>query len=65
MEIIELERNEFIEFSKNYPYSSFFQSPHWIDVKKEVTMKNLFIGIQNYGMNGLINVKKTNMHLKK
>ena len=37
MEIIELERKEFIEFSKNYPYSTFFQSPHWIDVKKDNT----------------------------
>ena len=37
MKIIELERNEFIEFSKNYPYSTFFQSPHWIDVKKDNT----------------------------
>ena len=44
---------------------TYFLQYVWIDVKKEVTMKNLFIGIQNYGMNGLINVKKTNMHLKK
>ena len=46
MEIIELERNEFIEFSKNYPYSTFFQSPHWIDVKKDNGWDGKIVGVK-------------------
>jgi len=47
MEIIELERKEFIEFSKNYPYSTFFQSPHWIDVKKDNGWNGKIVGVKN------------------
>jgi len=46
MKLIELEREEFIEFSKNYPYSLFFQSPYWMDIKKDNNWEGTIVGIK-------------------
>ena len=46
MKLIELEKEEFIEFSKNYPYSLFFQSPYWIEIKKENNWQGKMVGIK-------------------
>lgn len=46
MELIELEKDEFIEFSKNYPYSLFFQSPYWIEIKKQNNWEGTIVGIK-------------------
>lgn len=46
MNLIELEKEEFIEFSKNYPYSLFFQSPYWIDIKKDNNWEGSIVGIK-------------------
>ncbi len=46
MKLIELEKEEFIEFSKNYPYSMFFQSPYWIEIKKENAWTGTIVGIK-------------------
>lgn len=46
MEIIELNREEFIEFSTKYPYSTFFQSPYWIDIKKENGWDGKIVGVK-------------------
>ena len=47
MKLIELEKEEFVEFSKNYPYSLFFQSPYWIDIKKENNWEGKIVGIKD------------------
>lgn len=49
MKIIELDKEEFISFSKNYPYSMFFQSPYWIDVKKQNGWSGKIIGVKEKG----------------
>ena len=46
MKLIELEDKEFIEFSKNYPYSLFFQSPYWIEVKKTNGWSGKIVGLK-------------------
>ena len=46
MELVELNRDEFIEFSKNYPNSLFFQSPYWIDIKKDNGWTGTMIGLK-------------------
>lgn len=46
MNLVELEKEEFIEFSKNYPYSMFFQSPYWIEIKKQNNWEGSIVGIK-------------------
>lgn len=46
MNLIELSKEEFIEFSKNYPYSLFFQSPYWIEIKKFNNWNGTMIGMK-------------------
>lgn len=47
MEFVELDKDEFIEFSKNYPYSLFFQSPYWIEIKKHNNWEGTIVGIKD------------------
>lgn len=46
MNLVELGKEEFIEFSKNYPYSLFFQSPYWIEIKKDNNWEGTIVGIK-------------------
>ncbi len=46
MKLVELDRKEFTEYSANYPYSTFFQSPYWIDVKKDNGWKGTIVGFK-------------------
>lgn len=46
MEFVELDNEEFIEFSKNYPYSMFFQSPYWIEIKKKNGWEGVIVGLK-------------------
>lgn len=47
MNLVELEKDEFLEFSKNYPYSLFFQSPYWIEIKKHNNWEGTIVGIKD------------------
>ncbi len=49
MNLVELEKDEFINFSKNYPYSLFFQSPYWIEIKKQNHWEGIMIGLKENG----------------
>lgn len=46
MKLVELDNKEFIDFSKNYPYSMFFQSPYWIEIKKSNNWDGKMIGMK-------------------
>lgn len=46
MNFVELEKEEFINFSKNYPNSLFFQSPHWMEIKKKNGWEGRIVGIK-------------------
>lgn len=47
MNLVNLEKDEFIEFSKNYPYSLFFQSPYWIEIKKHNNWEGSIVGFKD------------------
>lgn len=47
MTFTELTREEFIEFSSNYPNSMFFQSPYWMDIKKENGWNGRIVGLKD------------------
>ena len=47
MKFTELNRDEFIKFSSNYPYSMFFQSPYWMDIKKDNGWNGKIVGLKN------------------
>ena len=47
MKFTELTREEFIKFSSNYPDSMFFQSPYWMDIKKENGWNGKIVGLKN------------------
>lgn len=49
MKLEELTTEEFIEFSKNYPYSLFFQSPYWIEIKKDNNWTGHIVGMKDNG----------------
>ena len=49
MNLVELEKDEFINFSKNYPCSLFFQSPYWIEIKKQNHWEGIMIGLKENG----------------
>lgn len=46
MNFTELEEEEFIEFSNNYPYSLFFQSPYWMRIKEKNGWEGKIVGIK-------------------
>ena len=47
MTFTELTREEFIEFSSNYPDSMFFQSPYWMDIKKDNGWNGRIVGLKD------------------
>lgn len=49
MEFVTLEKEEFLEYSKNSPYTSFFQMPLWADVKKDNGWDSYYVGLKEKG----------------
>lgn len=49
MEFVELNEDEFLEFSKNNQYTSFFQMPLWGDVKRDNGWKSYYVGLKDNG----------------
>lgn len=49
MKFVELEKQEFIEFSKNHPQGLFFQSPYWIEIKEQNGWQGKIVGIKKDG----------------
>ena len=49
MELIELEKQEFLSFSKNHPLALFFQSPDWIEVKQTNGWWGKMLGLKENG----------------
>lgn len=46
MKFVELEKQEFIEFSQSHPMSLFFQSPYWIEIKEQNGWQGKIVGIK-------------------
>lgn len=46
MKLVELNEKEFIEFSKNFKDSLFYQSPQWIEVKKQNNWTGKIVGFK-------------------
>lgn len=49
MELIELEKQEFIDFSSNHPQALFFQSPYWIEIKEQNGWHGKIVGFKRDG----------------
>ena len=49
MKFVELEKQEFIAFSKNHPQGLFFQSPYWIEIKEQNGWQGKIVGIKKDG----------------
>lgn len=49
MKFVELEKQEFIEFSQNHPQALFFQSPYWIEIKEQNGWQGKIVGIKKDG----------------
>ncbi len=49
MKFIELEKQEFIEFSSHHPQGLFFQSPYWIEIKEQNGWQGKIVGIKKDG----------------
>lgn len=49
MKFVELEKQEFIEFSKAHPQALFFQSPYWIEIKEQNGWQGKIVGIKKDG----------------
>ncbi len=49
MKFVELEKQEFIEFSCNHPQALFFQSPYWIEIKEQNGWQGKIVGIKKDG----------------
>ncbi len=49
MKFVELEKQEFIEFSKVHPQALFFQSPYWIEIKEQNGWQGKIVGIKKDG----------------
>ena len=49
MKFVELEKQEFIEFSKVNPQALFFQSPYWIEIKEQNGWQGKIVGIKKDG----------------
>lgn len=47
MEFVELKEDEFLEFSKNSPITSFFQDIHWAHVKEENGWGHYYVGLKD------------------
>ncbi len=50
MSLIELEQGEFIAFSQAHPLALFFQSPHWLEVKKPNGWAGKLLGLKENGV---------------
>lgn len=50
MELVELEKQEFIAFSKDHPRTLFFQSPYWIEVKQTNGWWGRMLGLKEDGV---------------
>ncbi len=49
MKIVELEKQEFIEFCNNNPQALFFQSPYWIEIKEQNGWSGKILGVKEDG----------------
>ncbi len=49
MKFVELEKQEFIEFSSSHPQGLFFQSPYWIEIKEQNGWQGKIVGIKKDG----------------
>ena len=49
MNIVNLEKQEFIDFCKENSQASFFQSPYWIDIKKQNGWSGEILGVKKNG----------------
>ncbi len=49
MKFVELEKQEFIEFSATHPQGLFFQSPYWIEIKEQNGWQGKIVGIKKDG----------------
>ncbi len=49
MKFVELEKQEFIEFSQSHPQGLFFQSPYWIEIKEQNGWQGKIVGIKKDG----------------
>lgn len=49
MKFVELEKQEFIEFSQSHPQALFFQSPYWIEIKEQNGWQGKIVGIKKDG----------------
>lgn len=49
MKFVELEKQEFIEFSIKHPQALFFQSPYWIEIKEQNGWQGKIVGIKKDG----------------
>lgn len=49
MKFVELDKQEFIEFSQNHPQVLFFQSPYWIEIKEQNGWQGKIVGIKKDG----------------
>ncbi len=49
MELIELDKQEFIEFASNHPNALFFQSPYWIEIKEQNGWRGKIVGFKKDG----------------
>lgn len=47
MEFVELKEDDFLEFSKNSPITSFFQDIHWAHVKEENGWGHYYVGLKD------------------
>ncbi len=49
MKLIELEKQEFIEFATAQPNALFFQSPYWIEIKEQNGWRGKIVGFKEKG----------------
>ena len=49
MKIVNLEKQEFIDFCKENSQASFFQSPYWIEIKKQNGWSGEILGVKENG----------------
>lgn len=49
MKIVELEKQEFIDFCNNNPQALFFQSPYWIEIKEQNGWSGKILGVKEDG----------------
>ena len=49
MKIVELEKQEFIDFCSSNPQALFFQSPYWIEIKEQNGWSGKILGVKEDG----------------